>query len=120
MELLYSDTKEVIFSLEKVFKQANEPTEKQKENCAFSLQYLARRDNMSKLVKADSDQHDSLQFVIETLSKQLICYMTSKISATHFTEDLPAVEQLSLFWHSYHEFQASLAEALLHEFEACN
>jgi len=71
MELLYSDTKEVIFSLEKVFKQQEEQTSKQLENSAFSLQYLARRDNMKKLLKSEPEQQKSLNFVLETLSAKL-------------------------------------------------
>jgi len=46
--------------------------------------------------------------------------MKDKIESTKLTEDLSADQPLSLFWRSYHEFQASLAENLLVEFEACN
>lgn len=79
MELLYSDTKEVVFSLEKVFKQEGEQTSKQLENSAFSLQYLARRDNMKKLLKAGTEQQESLKFVLETLSVKLSNHVNEKI-----------------------------------------
>lgn len=79
MELLYSDTKEVVFSLEKVFKQEDEQTSKQLENSAFSLQYLARRDNMKKLLKAGTEQQESLKFVLETLSVKLSNHVNEKI-----------------------------------------
>jgi hypothetical protein len=79
MELLYSDTKEVVFSLEKVFKQEGEQTSKQLENSSFSLQYLARRDNMKKLLKAGTEQQESLKFVLETLSVKLSSHVNEKI-----------------------------------------
>lgn len=76
---------------------------------------------MKKLLKSEAEQQKSLSFVLETLSAKLVQSSVEKIQATKLTEgDLSADQPLSLFWRSYHEFQASLAENLLVEFEACN
>lgn len=60
---------------------------------------------MFKLLKANAEHHDSLKYVLETLSGQLIVYMKEQVEKLKFSsETLPETKQLSLFWKSYHEF----------------
>jgi hypothetical protein len=111
INLIYSDTKEIIINLEQSLKEVK--NEKQAENCSISLNFLSIPENSKKLLQADSEE---LEIIIRVYEQ--CCRIKSEDTVERINENqigtvkLHPKEQATLTESSY-KFIRSFSEQLI-------